>query len=141
MSAPSATSLVTDRLSLPFPVRTVATIIPGFTISFLLTVSPATQKHSLIFRAENAHRFPSTKAGWYLYHRSKSYAALVGGVLDSFKVGLKTGGVAGAFVVIEESVDRVRNRRDAGSSVVAALATAGGWSLWCKYLNMDRVAD
>ena len=89
---------------------------------------------ALRFRAENAHRLPTSTKGWYLYHKSKNYHVLLGGLKEGLKMGGKLGGWVSAFFVIEEAVDRIRGRRDVGGSVVAGLSLGGGWSAWSKFV-------
>ena len=87
------------------------------------------------FRAENAHRFPTSSKGWYQYHRNKNYAVIVGGVMEGVKVGLKLGTAALAFCLFEETVDHVRNdRRDFLSTVTAGLSLSGIYSMLGKLL-------
>ena len=82
------------------------------------------------FRAEHCHNFPTTPAGWYLYHKSKNYHVMLGGIREGVKMGAKIGFWAGAFFVVEEAVDRRRRTKDFLSTVVAGLAIAGGFSAW-----------
>jgi hypothetical protein len=95
------------------------------------------------YRAMNAHRTPSTQAGWYLYHRSKSYHMTVGAV----KEGVKFGGIlsiwASMFMLVEEGLDHARGslfakrnedvamgQRDALNTTLAALMTSGLYTHW-----------
>ncbi|ETN46822.1 uncharacterized protein HMPREF1541_01011 [Cyphellophora europaea CBS 101466] len=132
-----------ERLSMPpiirWPVMAATTAGYGFSLGFSLGRRKAADR----YRAMNAHRVPSTQAGWYLYHRSKSYHAAVGGV----KEGVKFGGIvsiwASMFMLAEEGLDQARGRlfarrddeialgqRDALDTVLAALMTAGLYTRW-----------
>jgi hypothetical protein len=82
------------------------------------------------FRAENAHRFPTTSTGWFQYHKTKNYVAIVGGVKNGMKLGFKLGAGALAFCLFEETVDYARHdRRDFLSTVTAGLSFSGIYSL------------
>ncbi|KAI4123319.1 MAG: hypothetical protein LQ341_007214 [Variospora aurantia] len=84
---------------------------------------------SLRFRAENSHRFPTTTTGWYLYHKSKNYNCMLQAVKDGVRLGSRLAGWTGGFFFLEELVDRWRCKRDAVSSVVAALTLSSIFSL------------
>ncbi|KAI9850020.1 MAG: hypothetical protein M1838_006193 [Thelocarpon superellum] len=121
------------RLSLPFGLR-----LPfGTGIAFLggsgLGLAHGSQTAGWRFRAENAHRLPRTTTGWYLYHKSKNYHMMFGGVTEGLKMGGKLSLLAGAFFTVEEAVDRTRGTRDCLSTVIAGLGIAGGWSLWNRF--------
>ena len=86
----------------------------------------------LQFRAENSHRFPSSSKGWYLYHKSKNYNSMVGGIKEGLKLGSRVAIWAGLFFYFEEIVDQMRAQRDALSTVVAGLTVAGIFSVKSK---------
>lgn len=147
-----------ERLSMPptirWPVMITTTMMYGFSMGATLGGRKAADR----YRAMNAHRLPSTQAGWYLYHRSKSYHASLGGV----KEGLKFGGIlsiwATMFMLAEEGLDQARGRlfarrdaevaigqRDALDTTLAALMTAGLYTRWHSMdvfatTNMARMA-
>jgi hypothetical protein len=87
----------------------------------------------LRFAAENSHRQPNTSTGWYLYHKSKNYHVMLGGIKEGLRMGSKCGITAGMFCTMEEAVDRMRGTTDFMSSVLAGLGIAGGLSLWSMY--------
>jgi hypothetical protein len=96
----------------------------------------------LRFRAENSHRLPHDTTGWYLYHKSKNYHIMFGGVKEGIKMAAKLGFWVGAFFAIEEAVDQWGNRwewrrgkRDALSTTIAGLSVAGVFSIW-SWLNL-----
>lgn len=95
------------------------------------------------YRAMNAHRLPATQAGWYLYHRSKSYHTALGGMTG----GVKQGGIGCfwtmVYLLAEEGLDQARGRlfarkdedmrpgqRDFVNTTTAVLTTAGLYSRW-----------
>lgn len=152
------TGYTNERLSMPptirWPVMITATMAYGFSMGATLGGRKAADR----YRAMNAHRLPSTQAGWYLYHRSKSYHASLGGV----KEGLKFGGIlsfwATMFMLAEEGLDHARGslfakrdedvaigQRDALDTTLAALMTAGLYTRWHRMdvfatTNMARMA-
>ncbi len=124
------------RLSLPFHIRLPVASSVSFLTGMALGLSHGSQSAGLCFRAENAHRLPQTPTGWYLYHKSKNYHMMLGGVKEGFKMGGKVSVWVGGFFVVEEAVDRLRGgRRDFFSTIVAGLGMAGGFSLWSKWLQ------
>ncbi|KAK4542919.1 hypothetical protein LTR36_006108 [Oleoguttula mirabilis] len=96
------------RLSTPFAFRLpLATTIAAAT-GFLLGISHGTAEAGLRFRAENAHRFPTTQTGWYLYHKSKNYHILLGGIKEGVRMAGKQAVWVGVFFGMEECIDRGR---------------------------------
>ncbi|KAF1351208.1 hypothetical protein BDV97DRAFT_270330, partial [Delphinella strobiligena] len=123
-----------DRLSLPFALRLPLTTTLAFTTGFVLGAAHGGHTAALRFRAENAHRLPSSQVGWYLYHKSKNYNAMLGGIKEGFKMGIRVGGWTAVFFAVEEAVDRLRGQfRDFLSTIVAALGTAGAFSAWNRF--------
>jgi len=130
LSAPTSA----PRLSLPFYLRLPIASSVSFFTGMSLGLSHGSQIAGLRFRAENAHRLPQTPTGWYLYHKSKNYHMMLGGVKEGFKMGGKVAIWVGGFFTVEEAVDRLRGgKRDFFSTVVAGLGMAGGFSLWSEY--------
>lgn len=131
------------RLSLPFRIRLPVASSVSFLTGMALGLSHGSRSAGLRFRAEHAHRLPQTPTGWYLYHKSKNYHVMLGGVKEGFKMGGKVGIWVGGFFVVEEALDHLRGgRRDFFSTVVAGLGIAGGFSLWSMWLQTrDKLAE
>lgn len=118
------------------------------------------------YRAENAHRFPTTRPGWYLYHKTKNYVMMKDGIQEGVKRGLQFVGWTTLFFLIEESLDvfrgtwragrtldemegvdelemprmerEIENSRDFLSTSVAGIVTAGVWSVWREWIINHR---
>ena len=121
-----------ERLSVP----TIPRIFGGVTLAFLagasLGISHGGKLAGMRFRAENAHRFPTTPSGWYLYHKSKNYHVIVGGVKEGIRMGARVGFWTGTFLVIESSLDKWRETKDFISSSIAGFSVASAFSLTSK---------
>lgn len=118
------------RLGIEIKDRLPYTAASAFAVGMAIGASHGSKKAAYQFRAENAHRFPTTSTGWFLYHKSKNYKSIVGGVKDGMKLGLKLGAGAMAFCLFEETVDYARHdRRDFLSTVTAGLSFSGIYSL------------
>lgn len=83
-------------------------LIPPFAAAFgfvsgLLTAS---QKASMQFLAENAHRQPTTLQGWYFYNKTKNYRVAFAALKGGFKTGGRLGLWTGAFVAVKEGFHR-----------------------------------
>lgn len=128
---------------------------------FGLGLAHGANETGLRFRAENAHRLPTTQTGWYLYHKSKNYVAMLGGIKEGFRMAGRMGVWTLVFAGCEESVDRarfaaarfwtgrvrgveglgmneeevpeVRASKDFISTVCAGLGTAGLFSAWNRF--------
>ena len=121
------------RLSLPFQYRLPTATAGAFFTGMFLGLTHGSQTAGLRFRAENSHRLPKSSTGWYLYHKSKNYHMMLGGVKEGLKMGTKVGFWVGGFFTVEEAIDRARGgRKDFLSTVVAGLSVAGGFSAWSK---------
>ncbi|KAJ5174901.1 uncharacterized protein N7482_000778 [Penicillium canariense] len=121
------------RLGIEVDKRLPYAFISAFTTGMALGYYHGSNKAGLVFRAENAHRFPTTSTGWFQYHKTKNYISVVGGVKDGFKMGSKLGAGALAFCLFEETVDYARHdERDFLSTVTAGLSCSGIYSLLGK---------
>jgi hypothetical protein len=98
-----------------------------------LGVSHGAQEAGLRFRAENAHRLPTSPTGWYLYHKSKNYKMAFGGVKEGIKMGAKVSVWTIGFFYIEDMFDRYRGTKDFINTVIASLSVAGAFSAWSKF--------
>lgn len=151
-SLPAITGYANERLSIPFIVRAPLLLTSSFTVGFSLGAAHGGPIAAYRYRAENAHRLPTTQTGWYLYHKSKNYHSIIGGVKEGVRLGGVLCGWATIFMCCEEVVDRSRGRlfakrdedvangqRDAASTVVAAMSTAGIYS-WKRGLDKFTAA-
>ena len=125
------------RLSIPFHFRFPAAAAGAFLTGLSLGLSHGSKSAGLRFRAENSHRFPTTATGWYLYHKSKNYHMMLGGIKEGVKMGAKVASWGGGFFLVEEAVDRMRGKKDFLSTVLAGLSIAGGFSAWRRHFTKD----
>jgi hypothetical protein len=141
------------RLSIPFILRLPILVAVGGTAGGLLGLVHGANETGLRFRAENAHRLPTTQTGWYLYHKSKNYVAMLGGIKEGVRMAGRQAFWVGVFVGSEEGVDRARGAvsriwsgmrendhgevegasKDFVSTVFAGLGTAGLFSAWHRF--------
>lgn len=131
LNPPSALS--SDRLSLPSPIRIAYGVLAATFTGMFLGLSHGSKSAAMRFRAENAHRFPVTQKGWYLYHKSKNYHSMLGGIKDGLKMGGKLSFLASCFFFAEVAVDVARGgNKDFASTTIAGSTIAGGFSAWSK---------
>ncbi|KAJ9616341.1 hypothetical protein H2200_000059 [Cladophialophora chaetospira] len=136
-----------ERLSIPLVLRAPTLMLASFACGFSLGASQGATKGAYRYRAENAHRLPTTQTGWFLYQKSKNYHAMLGGVKEGAKFGSVCTVWATLFMVTEEMVDLSRARlfargdddvatgqRDFGSTVIAGMTVAGIYS-WKRGLD------
>ncbi|CZT04370.1 hypothetical protein WAI453_011439 [Rhynchosporium graminicola] len=124
---------IDSRFSFPFGMRLpIATSISFFS-GLVLGLSHGSQVAGYRFRAENAHRLPTSSTGWYLYHKSKNYNMALGGIKEGLKMGAKVSFWTAGFFAIEEMFDRYRGTKDALNTVLSSLSVAGGFSLWNRF--------
>ncbi len=118
------------RLSIPTGARIVAAGASAFTAGMALGLAHGGKMAELRFRAEHAHRMPTSTTGWYLYHKSKNYHRAQGGLREGFRLGSRLGLWTMVAFGLEKAVDHTRGRADFVSTVLASLAATGGFSLW-----------
>ena len=156
-----ATKVNPHRLSLMTPIRLPVFFALSSLAGFGLGLAHGANETGLRFRAENAHRLPTTQTGWYLYHKSKNYVAMLGGIKEGFRMAGRLGVWTLVFAGCEESVDRarfaaarfwtgrvrgmaglgldedeapeVKSSKDFVSTVCAGLGTAGLFSAWNRF--------
>lgn len=124
-----------SRFSLPYPMRLTTATSLSFITGIALGMSHGSQTAGLRFRAENAHRLPTTPTGWYLYHKSKNYVMALAGVREGLKMGAKVSFWTAGFFSIEEMFDRYRGTKDFVNTVIASLSIAGSFSLWSMHFS------
>ncbi|KAI0444396.1 hypothetical protein F4803DRAFT_255807 [Xylaria telfairii] len=122
-----------SRLSIPPLMRIPAAAATAFGIGMTLGLAHGSKMAGLRFRAEHAHRLPTTTTGWYLYHKSKNYHVAFGGLKEGFKVGARLGALSTAMFCAENLFDVYRGGQDFLNTVMASLAVAGGFSLWNRF--------
>ena len=149
---PGITGYANERLSIPLLLRAPLLLATSFTAGFSLGAVHGGSIAAYRYRAENAHRLPTTQTGWYLYQKSKNYHSIIGGVTEGVKLGGILCAWATIFMCCEEAVDNLRGRlfakgdddfaygqRDSASTVVAAMSTAGIYS-WKQGLDKFTAA-
>ncbi|CAG8466186.1 17849_t:CDS:2 [Cetraspora pellucida] len=82
------------------------------------------KKAGLQYLAENAHKLPKTKGGWYFYHKRKNYRIFIGGMKSGVRLAMKTSLVCLTFTGLEAMLDEVRKENDFLNSCGAGLTTA-----------------
>ncbi|KAJ5156188.1 hypothetical protein N7492_008991 [Penicillium capsulatum] len=122
------------RLGIDVERRIPYATMSAFSTGLALGYYHGSKKAGLVFRAENAHRFPTTSTGWFQYHKTKNYISVVGGVKEGAKLGCKLGTGALVFSLFEETVDYARHdERDFLSTVTAGLSFSGIYSLLARH--------
>lgn len=97
-----------DRLSMPLGARLPLALSLASFSGLLLGITKGSMDAGMVFRAENAHRLPTTQTGWFLYHKSKNYNMMLGGVVEGIKQSIRYSVWVGVFFGMEEGVDRGR---------------------------------
>ena len=127
------------RLSLITPTRILLGTVTSGLLGFALGTMQGGQTAQLRFRAEHAHKMPDTTTGWYLYHKTKNYHAMKGGITEGFRMAGKTSLWTFVALGLESTVDRCRGASDMFSTAIATLSVAGAFSLWRKHFSASKV--
>lgn len=120
----------TSRLGMLPETRLLLASTTSFAVGAALGLSHGSTMAGLRFRAEHAHKLPTTPTGWFMYHKSKNYNMARDGVKESVKMGLKVCIVTSAMFFIEDLYDEYRQSKDFLNTTLASLTVAGGFSLW-----------
>ncbi|KAK2757029.1 hypothetical protein FQN54_004998 [Arachnomyces sp. PD_36] len=121
------------RLGIEASSRVMTASTSAFVAGMALGAYHGTTITAFQFRAENAHRFPTSSTGWYQYHKSKNYTSVLGGLKHGVRMGGKLGAGSLMFCLFEETVDHARDKRDFLSTVTAGLAFSGVYSLLARH--------
>lgn len=119
-----------ERLGVAPAVRIPLTTVSASMVGMVLGMAQGSKMAGMRFRAEHAHKLPTTTTGWFMYHKSKNYVVAAGGVKEGIKMGCKVSVWTAAMLVVEDLYDRHRQHKDVVSTVMASLTVAGGFSLW-----------
>ncbi|KAK1998077.1 hypothetical protein LX36DRAFT_577070 [Colletotrichum falcatum] len=122
-----------SRLSITTPARISLAGMVGFGIGATLGLAHGGRTAQLRFRAEHAHKMPTTTTGWYLYHKSKNYHAMQGGLREALHMGSRLSFWTLMTFGLESTVDRYRGKSDLLSTVLASLTVAGAFSFWNRF--------
>jgi hypothetical protein len=109
----------------PIP-RVSLTVMAGSTYGFLSGFHGTFKAAGLQYLAQNAHRLPTTKGGWYFYHKRKNYVVLKAALGSGFKGALKFGGGAGLYFGSEAALDYLRGDEHIDFLSTTASATTLG---------------
>ncbi|KAJ4286629.1 hypothetical protein N0V88_007918 [Collariella sp. IMI 366227] len=121
------------RLSLPSFIRIPLASTMSFMAGFTLGSARGGKSAGLQFRAEHAHKLPTSTTGWYLYHKSKNYQVAYSGVREGLKMGCKVSIWTTAMVGIELMFDSYRQTSDFLNTVTSCVTVAGAFSLWNRF--------
>lgn len=117
------------RLSLPAGLRLPMASTMSFLAGFTLGTAQGGKMAGLRFRAEHAHKLPTTTTGWFLYHKSKNYHLAYGGIREGFRMGFRVCFWTTAMFAIEQMFDSYRGTADFVNTVTSCVTVAGLFSL------------
>jgi hypothetical protein len=120
------------RLSIPSPLRIPLASGLSFSVGMALGMTQGGKMAGLRFRAEHAHKLPTTSTGWFLYHKSKNYNVAYGGVKEGLRMGGRVCFWTTLMFAIEDMFDSYRGTADAFNTVLSCVTVAGGFSAWRK---------
>lgn len=126
-----------ERLSVLPSARIPAASATSFTVGSVLGIVQGSKMAGLRFRAEHAHKLPTTTTGWFMYHKSKNYVVAAGGAKEGIKMGFKVSVWTTAMLLVENMYDQQRQNKDFINTVMASLTVAGGFSLWSKPASLS----
>ncbi|KIY65446.1 hypothetical protein CYLTODRAFT_424353 [Cylindrobasidium torrendii FP15055 ss-10] len=89
------------RWNISAPPRLLSLAPAAFLITASLGFIRSARASSLRYLAENAHRPPRTKQGWYFYQKTKNYRVLLAGIKGAAKDGARGFGVGATWVFVE----------------------------------------
>jgi len=126
-----------SRLNIPSFLRIPLASGTALLVGFSLGMAQGSKMAGLRFRAEHAHKLPTTTPGWYLYHKSKNYHLAYGGLREGIRMGSKICFMTTSMFLIENMFDVYRGTSDLLNTVTASVAVAGAFSLWSARLSLS----
>jgi hypothetical protein len=75
--------------------------VTAFYVGTVLGGFRASVRRAHQFLAENAHRLPTTKGGWFMYHKHKNYAVIREFVSAGTRTGIRMAGWTGLYCGME----------------------------------------
>lgn len=99
--------------------------------------SSAFKSAGLRFLAENSHRLPKNKSGWYFYHKRKNFVCLKEAVSKGLKSGVKYSWIGTSYFGLEAFFDYARGKIDFLNTVAATVVAGGAYA---KYQNLSRLS-
>lgn len=104
------------------------------TFGFVSGLLSASQRSSLQFLAENAHRQPTTLQGWYFYNKTKNYRVALAAVRGGIRTAARMGGWTGGFVAMKEGCGRAIGLGNIQSGALSGFSMAIAASALCAFL-------
>lgn len=123
-----------SRLNMVAPARIILAALTSYGVGTALGIAQGSKMAGLRFRAEHAHKLPSTPTGWFMYHKSKNYNMARESLKEGARMGVKVCFWTTAMFFIENLYDEYRQSKDFVNTVMASLTVAGGFSLWSASL-------
>ncbi|CAG8623632.1 7458_t:CDS:1 [Ambispora leptoticha] len=120
------------RISMSTSQRIALATASGAFWGFIFGGYEGSKRSGLQYRAENAHKLPTTKGGWYFYHKRKNYKMLLGGFKRGVRYAFFTGSLCFSFVGLEAVLDRLSGETNVLNTVAAGVGTALWFSTLCK---------
>lgn len=124
------------RLGFPAPLRIPLASGVSFLVGLGLGTTQGSRMVGLRFRAEHAHKLPTTTTGWFLYHKSKNYHVAHGGLREGLRMGTKICFWTTTMFAIENMFDNSRGQKDLINTVLACVTVAGGFSVWSTVTHL-----
>lgn len=130
-----------SRLNMMTGERVLVAAVISFSAGGALGMAQGAKMTGLRFRAEHAHKLPTTTTGWWLYHKSKNYQMSKGGMREGLRMGAKVSFWTTAMFAIEDVFDSYRGTKDIMNTTAASMTVAGAFSLWSMpSLSLSRSA-
>ncbi|KAI3404842.2 hypothetical protein KGF56_002359 [Candida oxycetoniae] len=108
----------------------------GALVGVMIGFYEGVKKSAARYLVENAHRLPTTKGGWYFYHKRKNYEMIVGGMSSGIKTGVTFGGFLAALSLLEYSLDFARGQIDFINTTVSCFIGTG---LYTRYKQLNII--
>ncbi|CAN8101500.1 unnamed protein product [Discula destructiva] len=123
----------TSRLNMEPTSRLILAASTSLAVGGVLGLRQGSTMAGFKFRAEHAHKLPTTPTGWFMYHKSKNYTMARAGLIEGGKMGVKVAFVTTSMFLIEDLYDEYRQTKDFINTTLASLTVAGAFSLWNRF--------
>ncbi|KAL7752394.1 hypothetical protein RI367_001928 [Sorochytrium milnesiophthora] len=118
--------------------RFVTMTFLGSMWGFAMGTAIGARRAGMQYLAENAHRLPVTKQGWYFYHKTKNYRILLGSVQHGARYALRIGSIVALFSATEIGLDLATRKEEMWSTAMAGAFSATVYALTTRLPPASR---
>lgn len=100
----------TEAIHIDIPVSLIQIPLSSFAVGATIGVIRGARTTSTRYLAENVHRMPKNREGWYFYYKTKNYRVALGALKGGIRYGAWFGIIGVSWVGIQEGMKLASKR-------------------------------